>query len=131
MPRTSGRSGAVGALSERAGSLPPPVYSYLLAVFDGSSGTVVEQVPAGVQWIARDVSGVVKAALSASLAFAITPDLSSFFDFFSVEQTFGVNQPFHWEGRVVIPPGYSLTAGDAGVIDSVSFTVSGYVLTLP
>ena len=105
-----------------------PVYSTPLLTTAGASPLLQYDVPAGYVVVVRDISGVILLSLEESIYFNASLDGQSTASFFQVSTSFSLADPFHWEGRVVIPQGGFVSAAGTNIIGSAQFQVSGYVL---
>lgn len=103
-------------------------YSAPLLTSAGSSPAPRYTVPLGYVAVVRDISGVVLASMAAAVQFNSSLDGVTTAAFFYVADTFTLGQMFHWEGRVVIPPGGFVEANPSTVFGAVQFAVSGYLL---
>jgi hypothetical protein len=105
-----------------------PVYTQRFIAEQGLSSTVDWPVPSGFRAVIRDVSGNFGAS---SPGFEIRCFIANgaAVCFFAYDAGLGLDQPFHWEGRVVAEAGELVRAqvitGNADVV------ISGYLLTLP
>jgi len=109
------------------------VYSFpiefVAAGTPSSSPFLSNPVAANTVQVVRDVSGVVYPGYATDLVFAVSdPDVADYW-FYAVELPTAptVKTPFHWEGRVVMQPGFQVKIICAG--GEFYCTVSGYELS--
>lgn len=100
------------------------VYSFRIALQKNSNAWTSADVPAGVLWVARDISGVYEGTLGVTATFAIGNVGIFEFDFAPLS-----TGPFHWEGRQVLYTGEHMDLSTSG--DGIDFAISGYQLFLP
>ena len=109
------------------------VYSFpiefVAAGVPSESPLLSNPVAANTVQVVRDVSGVVIPGYVTDITFAIRdPDVADYY-FYAVELATAptVKTPFHWEGRVVVQPGFQVAILCAE--GEFYCTVSGYLLS--
>nr|CRY97654.1 hypothetical protein [uncultured prokaryote] len=118
-----------------------PVYSAQLGGLTGSNLTGLPQltftVPAGFLYIVRDVEVGVLSGISTQVHFwwgeTLSDDETNVYPMAGIATQVVINGPSfgHWDGRHIFPAGTSCWIQDASAGGLSSFSMAGYILTLP
>ena len=104
------------------------VYSQQLLALSLKEASIGLAVPEGFVYVVRDVSAVFQTSVVCDLLGTITDPEDVQYGWLYASGG-GLASGFHWEGRVVIPAGWSYGLSTFDVIGGVSAVLSGYVLS--